>query len=175
MNYHCASIHPNAYVAPNATILGDVIVSEECTVLFNAVLRGDCGGHIYVGRGSNIQEGACVHVPLGGKTVIGERVTVGHGAILHGCSIGDNTLIGMGAIVIDGAKIGENCLVGAGALVTGTADIPNGMLVIGSPARAVRPLNAEEIADLTRNAEEYIEIGKDLVANGVFKTGDQHA
>lgn len=175
MDYHCASIHPNAYIAPNATILGNVTVSEECTVLFNAVLRGDCGGHIFVGKGSNIQEGACLHVPVNGATVIGERVTVGHGAILHGCSIGDNTLIGMGAIVIDGAKVGKNCLIGAGSLVTGTANIPDGMLVIGSPARAVRALSAEEITDLTRNAEEYMEIGKDLVVNGVLEPGDRQA
>lgn len=171
MNYHCASIHPRTHIARNATIVGDVHIAENCTVLFNATLRGDSGGRIFVGKGSNIQENACVHVPHNGDTVIGERVTVGHGAIVHGCTIGDGTLVGMGAILIDGARIGKNCLIGAGALVTGTADIPDGMLVLGSPAKAVRPLTEAELTSTIAAAEEYAEVGEDLVKNGIIDMG----
>lgn len=172
MNYRSASIDPRSYIAPNATILGDVHMGRDCTVLFNAVLRADCGGRVFVGEGSNIQENACVHVPLRGDTVIGSRVTVGHGAILHGCTIGDGTLVGMGALVIDGARIGSSCLIGAGSLVTGTADIPDGMMVLGSPAKAVRPLTEEERASLSRMAEGYIGTGRDLAENGLLALAD---
>lgn len=138
-------------------------------MLFGAVLRGDCNGQVYVGERTNIQDLVCVHVPLNDDTVIGSDVSVGHGAILHGCTIGDSTLVGMGAIVLDGAKIGKNCLIGAGALVTGTANIPDGMLVLGSPARAVRPLTSEEIEGLKVNVEEYLKIGKDLDEAGLLR------
>ena len=148
MDYCPARIHPTARIAESAVVVGDVEVGERCTVLWNAVLRGDCSGRIVVGKNTNIQENACVHVNQGGQTVIGSNVTVGHGAIVHGCTIGDGSLVGMGAVVIDGARVGKHCLVGAGALVTGTADIPDGMLVIGSPARAVRPLTPDELTGL---------------------------
>ena len=171
MNYHSVSVHPKTYIARNATIVGDVRIAEDCAVLFNATLRGDVGGRILVGKGSNIQENVCVHVSHDGYTIIGERVTVGHGAIVHGCEIGDGTLVGMGAILIDGARIGRNCLIGAGALVTGTADIPDGMLVLGSPARAVRPLTEAELASVAAAAEEYVEVGRDLAENGIVDVG----
>ena len=164
-------IDPSACIAENATLIGDVIIGKDCTVLFNATLRGDIGGKVIVGDRTNIQENACLHVPMGADTVVGSDVSVGHGAILHGCTIGDGTLVGMGAIVLDGAKVGRNCLIGAGALVTGTADIPDGMLVIGSPAKAVRALSEEEISGLSVNVEEYIKIGKDLAAQGILKQG----
>lgn len=161
-------IAPSARIAENAVVVGDVELGEDVTVLFNATLRGDIGGKIIVGDRTNIQELACVHVPMDDDTIIGSDVSVGHGAILHGCTIGDGTLVGMGAIVLDGARVGKNCLIGAGALVTGTANIPDGMLVIGSPAKAVRELTEDEIADLAVNVREYIAIGKDLEAQGLL-------
>ncbi len=168
MPYKTPEIHPTAKIAHSALVIGDVHIGEDATVLHNATLRGDCRGRIFIGARTNIQELACVHVPLDGDTVIGNDVSVGHGAILHGCTIGDGTLVGMGAIMIDGARIGKHCLIGAGALVTGTADIPDGMLVIGSPAKAVRPLTADEIASLDENVEEYVKIGRELAAEGLL-------
>ncbi len=171
MKYDGAKIHPTARIARNATVIGDVELGAQCTVLFNATIRGDYGGRIIIGDRTNIQELACLHVPIVGDTVVGNDVTIGHGAIVHGCTIGDRTLIGMGSILIDGAHVGSDCLVGAGALVTGTADIPDGMLVIGSPARAVRPLTDEELAYLRTSAEEYLEVGEDLVNEGLLVEG----
>ena len=107
-----------------------------------------------------------MHVSRRFDTIIGDDVTVGHGAIVHGCTIGDGTIVGMGSIVIDGAKVGKNCLIGAGALVTGAANIPDGMLVIGSPAKAVRALTDEELAGNLASAEEYVKTGAKLVASG---------
>ena len=163
------NISPSARVVNNAVVIGDVTLGEDVTVLFNATLRGDVGGKIVVGDRTNIQDLAFIHVPLDDDTIIGCDVSVGHGAILHGCTIGDGTLVGMGAIVLDGAKVGKNCLIGAGALVTGTADIPDGMLVIGSPAKAVRPLTDDELAGLAVNVAEYVQIGKDLEAQGFMR------
>lgn len=171
MKYDGARIHPAARIARNATVVGDVVLGAKCTVLFNATLRGDCGGRVIVGDRTNIQELACLHVPFAGDTVLGNDVTIGHGAIVHGATIGDGSLIGMGATVIDGARIGKNCLVGAGALVTGTANIPDGMLVIGSPARAVRPLTEEEHEYLRKASEEYLVVGDDLVNEGLLVEG----
>lgn len=171
MDYDRMDIDPSARIARNAVVIGDVTLGADVTVLFNATLRGDCRGRIVVGERTNIQELACVHVPLGGDTVIGSDVSVGHGAILHGCVIGDGTLVGMGATVLDGARVGRDCLIGAGALVTGGADIPDGMLVVGSPARAKRPLTDEELAGLRENADEYVAIGRDLAAQGLLAEG----
>ena len=165
------AIHPNARIAKNATIVGDVEIGADCTILFNAVLRGDCGGSIRVGDRSNIQEGVCVHVSAEHPVTIGKNVTVGHGAIVHGCTIGDGSLVGMGAIVIDGARVGRRCLIGAGALVTGKADIPDNTLVIGSPARAIRPLTSAELENLEASASEYEQIGKGLLAEGLLASG----
>lgn len=171
MAYPMPAIHPTARIARNATVIGNVSLAEESCVLFNATLRGDCGGRICVGKRSNVQEQACIHVPPDGETLIGDDVTIGHGAIVHGCAIGDGSLVGMGAIVLDGARIGKRCLVGAGALVTGKADIPDGMMVLGSPAKAVRPLTAEEIAGLSENAREYVRIGRELASEGLIDEG----
>lgn len=171
MDYFNVEVSPTTRIANDATVIGDVSLGQDCTVLFGAVLRADMGGKIFVGDRSNIQDLVCVHVPLNGDTVIGKDVSVGHSAILHGCTIGDGTLVGMGAIVLDGAKIGKHCLIGAGALVTGTADIPDGMLVIGSPAKVVRPLTQEEIDGLSSNVNEYIQAGKDLVKQGFALEG----
>ncbi len=171
MDYSKTQISPTARIARNAMVIGDVRLGDDCTVLFNATIRGDMGGKVVIGNRTNVQELACIHVPLNNDTVIGNSVTIGHGALVHGCTIGNNTLIGMGAIVLDGAKVGSNCLIGAGALVTGTANIPDGMLVLGSPAKAVRALTAEEMSELTMNAEEYVEAGKELAAQGYLTEG----
>lgn len=160
-------IDPSAFIAHNATVFGDVTIGTQSCVLFNATLRGDCGGRIVIGERTNVQELACVHVSPGGQTVIGDGVTVGHGAIVHGCTIGDGALLGMGSIVLDGARIGPRCLVGAGALVTGKADIPEGMMVLGSPAKAVRPLTDDELAGLAENAEEYLGVARELDQAGL--------
>ena len=110
------NIHESAFIAPDADIYGDVTVGEDCSIWFHAVIRAETAG-IAIGKGSNVQDNAVLHVDEGYPVQIGENVTIGHGAIVHGCSVGDNTLIGMGAILLNGAKIGRNCIVGAGALV----------------------------------------------------------
>lgn len=173
MDYCHPSIESTACIARNATIVGDVVIGPDCTVLFNATVRGDGERPVVVGARSNIQENACIHVSH--ETVIGEDVSIGHGAIVHGCSIGDGCIIGMGAILLDGARVGCNCLVGAGALVTGSAVIPDGMLVIGSPAKAVRPLTEEELDSLVQNAEHYVNVGKNLVENGLLVEGNAYS
>lgn len=168
MTYGKPEIHPSAKIARNATVVGDVHIAEDVTVLYGATLRGDMGGHVYVGARSNVQELVCMHVPIDGDVVVGEDVSVGHGAILHGCTIGDGSLVGMGAIVLDGAKIGRNCLIGAGALVTGKMDASDGTLVIGSPAKVVRELTAEELEGLKVNCSEYVAIGRNLAEDGLL-------
>lgn len=165
------SIASSARIARNAIVVGDVLIGEDATILFNATVRGDLGRKVVIGDRTNVQELACLHVPTDADTIIGSDVSVGHGAIIHGCTIGDGTLVGMGAIVLDGAKVGRRCLIGAGALVTGKSDIPDGMLVIGSPAKVVRPLSDEEIAGLAANADEYVRIGKDLADQGLLEEG----
>lgn len=145
-------------ILPGAAVAGNVSFGRGCSVWFNAVLRGD-GKPITIGAGTNIQDGAILHSDKF-PTTLGEYVTVGHGAIVHGCTVGDNTTVGMGATILNGAKIGKNCIVGAGALVTGKMDAPDGSLVLGSPAKVVRPLTAEELAGLRPSAERYIELAE---------------
>ena len=149
-------IHPSAYIAPGAVVLGDVTVGEDVGIWYNAVVRGD-RGPIVIGRGSNIQDNVTVHLDDPYPVTIGENVTIGHGAIVHGCTIGDNTLVGMGAILMNGTRIGKNCIVAAGALVTQGMEVPDGMLVLGSPAKIKRPITEEELAANLRNAERYVE------------------
>lgn len=141
----------NIYIAPNATVVGDVILKENANIWYGAVLRGD-HGTITVGKGTNIQDNAVIHE----ETTIGDFCTVGHGAIVHGCTVGDHCLIGMGAIILDGAVLGAHCMVGAGALVTGKTNAPAGSLLLGSPAKVVRPLTPEELASLEKSAADYI-------------------
>lgn len=141
----------NTYIAPNATVVGDVLLKENANIWYGAVLRGD-HGRITVGEGTNIQDNAVVHE----ETTIGDFCTIGHSAIVHGCTVGDYCLIGMGAIVLDGAVLGKRCMVGAGALVTGKMDAPEGSLILGSPAKVVRPLTEDELASLEKSAADYI-------------------
>ena len=146
----------DAVILPGAAVVGDVTLGPGCSVWFNAVLRGD-GRPIVLGEGCNVQDCAVLHSEKH-ATVLGDWVSVGHGAIVHGAVVGDNTIVGMGATLLDFAKIGKNCMVGAGAVVTGKLDAPDGSLVLGSPARVVRPLTEEEIAGLRKNAEHYTEL-----------------
>ena len=139
-------------IAETAVVVGDVVLAKNCGIWYGAVLRGD-EGHIEVGEDTNIQDNAVVHE----NVTLGKGCTVGHGAIVHGCTVGDNTLIGMGAIVLNGAKIGSDCIVGAGALVTGKMDAPDGSMILGSPAKVVRPLKPEEIEGNRAAMEEYLE------------------
>ena len=153
-------IDPSAFIAPNATVLGDVTVEKDSSIFFGAVIRGD-RKPIVIGRGSNVQDNCVLHVDPDWALRIGENVTVGHGAILHGCTVGDGTLIGMGAIVLNGAVIGKNCIVAAGALVSQNTVIPDGSLVIGVPGKVRRELTEEEIAANLQNAAAYVEEGRE--------------
>ena len=147
-------IDPSAKVFPGAVIIGEVTLGKRVSIWYNAVVRGDIAP-ITIGDNSNIQECSVLHVDHDTPILLGEGVTVGHGAILHGCRIGDNSLVGMGAIVLGGAVIGKNCIIGAGALVTQNTIIPDNSLVLGSPARIKRSLTEEEIQANRHNAEEY--------------------
>ncbi len=150
------NIHPSAYVADSAQVMGNVVLAEDASVWFGAVIRGDTET-ITVGAGSNIQDQSVLHADVGFPLVIGERVTVGHQVMLHGCTIGDESLIGIGAVVLNGAKIGRHCLVGAGALVTEGKEFPDGSMILGSPAKAVRQLTPEQIEGLRHSAQHYID------------------
>lgn len=171
MTYHQVLLHPTSSIAPNATIVGNVTVGAESLILFNSVLRGDCNARISIGERTNLQEMCCIHVSEGFDCVVGNGVTVGHGAILHGCTIEDNCLIGMGAVVMDGACVGENSLVGAGALVTQGMLVPPGSLVLGHPAKVKRQLTDEEIDGIRKNAIEYVSVGSTLATEGILWTG----
>lgn len=144
------------FVADNATLIGSVRLANNASVWFNAVLRGDCE-LISVGENSNIQDGAVLHTDYGFPLTIGRNVTVGHKVMLHGCTIGDNSLIGINAVILNGARIGRNCLIGANSLVTENKEIPDGSLVMGSPARVVRALTPEQCAALAASASHYVE------------------
>ncbi len=144
------------WIAPNACVIGDVALGEDCGVWFGATLRGD-NERISIGARSNIQEGATLHTDMGFPLDIGEDCTIGHNAILHGCSIGAGALVGMGAIILNGAKIGRGSLVGAGALVTEGKEFPDHSLIIGSPARSARTLDEAAVAALRRSAAHYVD------------------
>ena len=142
------------WVAPNAQVMGKVTIEAGVGIWFGVVLRGD-NELIMIGAGTNVQENTVMHTDPDYPVTIGKNCTIGHSAIVHGCTIGDNSLIGMGATVLNGAVIGKNCLIGAGALVTEGKVIPDGSLVMGMPAKAVRELSAEAIEGLTQSAMRY--------------------
>jgi carbonic anhydrase/acetyltransferase-like protein (isoleucine patch superfamily) len=148
-------IAASAWVADSASVIGRVRMDEGASVWYGAVVRGD-NDQIQLGRNTNIQDGSVLHADAGVPLTLGERVTVGHQAMLHGCSIGDGTLIGIQAVVLNGAKIGCNCIVGAGALVTEGKEFPDGSLIVGSPARLVRPLTPAQFEMLAHLAEHYV-------------------
>ncbi len=150
------TLAPGAWVADSAQVMGDVHLGAQASVWFGTVVRGD-SETIRIGAGSNIQDGSVLHADPGKPLIIGNKVSIGHKVMLHGCTIGDETLIGIGAIVLNGAKIGRNCLVGAGALVTEGKEFPDGSMILGSPAKAVRMLEAAQIEGLRGIAQHYIE------------------
>ena len=149
------TIHPSAWVADNAQVVGNVSLGEDCSVWFGVVMRGDTE-RLTIGRGTNIQDASVLHADPGMPLIIGENVSVGHQVMLHGCTVGDGSLIGIGAIVLNGARIGKNCLVGAGALVTEGKEFPDGSMILGSPAKAVRQLSPDQIAGLRKAAAHYM-------------------
>jgi carbonic anhydrase/acetyltransferase-like protein (isoleucine patch superfamily) len=152
---HQPEFRGDYWVADSATVLGRVVLEDEASVWFNAVLRGD-NDLITVGAGSNIQDGAVLHTDPGMPLMIGKGVTIGHKVMLHGCTIGDNSLIGINAVVLNGAKIGKNCLIGANALIPEGKEIPDGSLVMGSPGKIVRELDERAIKGLTMSAAGYV-------------------
>lgn len=155
-------ISPDAFVAETAVLIGDVTVGPESSIWYGAVIRGDCSA-ITVGRGTSIQDNAVLHTEKDRPLAIGDNVTVGHGALVHCASVGSNTLVGMGAILLDGAIVGDHCVIGAGALVKENAVVPSGSLMVGLPAKCVRELSPEELARLDA-ASPYVAISKTYLA-----------
>ena len=142
-------------ICDGAYVVGDVTLGKGVSVWYNATIRGD-GGAISIGENTNVQDGAVIHA----ETVVGANCTIGHNAIVHGCTIGDNCMVGMGAIVLSGAKIGSNCLIGAGAVVTGKMDAPDGSMILGSPAKVVKEVSPEMLAEIAKDAALYIDLAK---------------
>ena len=152
MAYKLRESEDGILICEGAAVVGDVTLSKGVNIWYNAVLRGDAGP-IVIGENTNIQECAVLHA----KTTVGSGCTIGHNAIVHGCTVGDNVLVGMGAIILDNAKIGDNCIVGAGAVVTSKMDAPAGSLILGSPAKVVRPLTEAEIESIRESMHDYME------------------
>lgn len=159
-------VHPTVFIAAGAVLVGDVSLEEASSVWFNAVLRGDTEP-IRIGTHTNIQDGCVLHVDPGFPVTIGSSVTVGHRAIVHGAQVGDNTVIGMGSVVLNGVVIGENCIVGASALLTQGKVFPPGVLILGSPAKSVRELTPDEIASNRDSARRYVERARIFKGNGI--------
>ncbi len=166
MDKKMPKIAQGVFVAPGAAIAGDVTIGEQCSVWYNATIRAD-DEPIVIGQRTNVQDNAVLHVDFDYPLVIGDGVTIGHGAIVHGCTVGDNTLIGMGAIILNGAKIGNNCIIGAGALVTQNKEIPDGSLVMGTPGKIVRELDEKAIESIRVNGEAYLQTMKEY-QEGLF-------
>ena len=145
------------FIAPGAYVGGEVTLGNQIGIWYNAVVRGDSGS-ITIGDKSNVQDNCTIHTDPGHNVVIGEKVTIGHNAIVHGCTIGDNTIVGMGSILLNGAVIGKNCIIGAGALVTGKTVIPDNSLAFGNPAKVIRQLTDDEIESNHKNALHYVEL-----------------
>lgn len=151
--------HPDSWTAPTATLIGKVRLEEGATVWFNAVLRGD-NELILIGKHSNVQDGAVMHTDMGYPLTLGTGVTIGHNAMLHGCTVGDYSLIGINAVILNGAKIGKHCIIGANALIGEGKEIPDGSLVMGSPGKVVRELTDEQKKRLEASAAHYVKNGQ---------------
>lgn len=158
-------LHPDARIAETAVAVGDVTVDAGASIWYGAVLRGDTGA-IHIGANSNLQDNVVVHTDEAFTVAVGKNVSVGHGAILHGCAVGDGALIGMGAVLLGGCVVGEEAMVAAGALVTGGTVIPPRTLAMGSPARAARELRPDELEGQRANTEEYLRLSEQLPAAG---------
>jgi len=156
LDEHRPQIDQSAWIAESADVMGAVSLAAHTSVWFNVVIRGDTET-ITIGEGSNVQDLSVIHADNGMPVVVGKNVTVGHKVMLHGCTIGDDSLIGIGAIVLNGARIGKNCLVGAGALVTEDKEFPDGSMILGSPAKVVRQLTPEQMEGLRASARHYIQ------------------
>lgn len=152
-------VKASTFVAENSAVIGNVTVGEDCSIWYGAVLRGD-ESCIQIGDKSNVQDNCVLHGSKEHPTLIGEGVTIGHSAIVHGAEIGDYTLVGMGSTILDGAKIGKHCIIGANSLVTGKTQIEDGMMILGSPARAFKKLTEEEIEELHKSAQHYVDLSK---------------
>ena len=160
MLYQIGKLSPvipkSCFIAPNASVIGNAILDENASVWFNVVIRADTA-QVKIGKNSNIQDGSILHVDEGFPITIAQNVTVGHKAMLHGCSIGEGSLIGINAVVLNGAKVGKNCLVGANALVTENMLIPDGSLVLGSPAKVKKPLDEKTKTMMAEGSEHYVQ------------------
>ena len=150
-------IHASCFIAENASVIGDVEISEDAGVWFGAVVRGDLNS-IKIGARTNVQDNAVLHVSEGNSVEIGDDVTIGHSAIVHGCKIGNNCLIGMGAVILSGAVISDNCIVGAGSVVTENYEVPSGSVVLGVPGKVKRKISEVMLEDIKRNSLEYVEL-----------------
>lgn len=146
----------HAFIAPSAELIGDVSIAEGVSIWFQTVIRAD-NDKVVIGSNSNIQDGSIIHVDAGHPVVIGQNVTVGHKVMLHGCTIGDNSLIGMGAIILNGAEIGKNCIIGAGALITENKKIPDNSMVVGSPGKVIRQIDEQTETLLLQSAQHYVD------------------
>jgi carbonic anhydrase/acetyltransferase-like protein (isoleucine patch superfamily) len=163
---HMPKIDPSIFLAPNAIVIGKVTIGKNSTIWFNAVLRADIN-EISIGEHTNIQDFCMCHVPSHLALTVGNYVTTGHNVILHGCTIGNKCLIGMGSVVMDGAKVGDNTIIGAGSLVTEGMELPSGVLAFGSPAKVRRELTSDELAIIMQSAEHYSRLGQRYVKNGI--------
>ena len=152
-------LNVDVYISETSVIIGDVILKRNTNIWFGAVLRGDVAS-IIIGEGTNIQENTIIHVDENAQVEVGNGCTIGHGAIIHGCTIGNNTLVGMGSIILNGAEIGNNTIIGAGSLVTQNKKFEDGVLIIGNPAKVVRQLTSEEIENNKKSCLEYIKLSK---------------
>ena len=150
-------LNKNIFLAPGAHVVGNVKIGNNVGIWYNAVIRGDMEG-ITIGDNSNVQDNCTLHTGNGFALIIGNGVTIGHNAIVHGCTVGDKTVIGMGSILLNGAKVGKNCIIGAGALVTGKMEIPDNSMAFGNPAKVIRNLTEAEIEGNRENAEEYVKL-----------------
>ncbi|HEX2530554.1 MAG TPA: gamma carbonic anhydrase family protein [Burkholderiaceae bacterium] len=159
LDEHAPEIDPSAYVTESANIIGKVKIEANASIWFDVTIRGD-NEPIAVGENSNVQESCILHTDPGYPLTVGKNVTVGHQAMLHGCTIGDGSLIGIQAVILNGAKIGKNCLVGAGALVTEGKEFPDNSLILGSPAKVARTLGEEDIARMHANTSHYVQRGR---------------
>ena len=167
MNYKSVKISEDARISKQSVLVGDVTIGRDSCVLYFTVIRGD-EAPVVIGEESNIQENCTVHVSRNMPVHIGNNVTVGHNAVIHGCTIGDRSLIGMGAVILDGTKIGNDCIIGAGSLVTKNTVIPDGSLVMGSPAKIKRNLTWEEKLGILENSKEYVYVSREMQEQGVL-------
>lgn len=152
-------ISNDTYISESVDIIGDVVIEENVNIWFGSRLRGDMN-KIVIGKNTNIQENSVVHVDTNSPCIIGEKVTIGHGAIIHGCKISNNVLVGMGSIILNNAKIGKNTIIGAGSLVTQGKEFPEGVLILGNPAKVIRELTKEEIKSIEYSSDNYVALSK---------------